>query len=103
MSDIVERLREVFQQRRYGEGAEYHPDFDLFDAAADEIERLREFSNDGFWAKTAREAQELVGKLTAEIDHLRAVAGAVSLEVFNYADVKANAKRAPHPEPGERS
>lgn len=38
---LVNRLREVFQERRYGGDAEYHPDFDLFDAAADEIDRLR--------------------------------------------------------------
>ncbi len=41
MTYVVERLREVFQRRRYGKGAEYDPDFDLFDVAADEIERLR--------------------------------------------------------------
>jgi hypothetical protein len=41
MTHLVERLREVFKERRYGAGAEYHPDFDLFDVAADEIERLR--------------------------------------------------------------
>ncbi len=39
MSDIVERLRDAFKRKRYGAG-EYDPDFDLFDAAADEIERL---------------------------------------------------------------
>lgn len=41
MSDLVERLREVFHQRRYGPNAEYDPDFDLFDVAADKIELLR--------------------------------------------------------------
>jgi hypothetical protein len=41
MTHLVERLREVFKERRYGAVAEYHPDFDLFDAAADEIERLQ--------------------------------------------------------------
>lgn len=41
MMDIVDRLREVFQQRRHGRDGEYEPDFDLFDVAADEIERLR--------------------------------------------------------------
>lgn len=38
---LVERLREAFKERRYGAGGEYHPDFDLFEAAADEIEKLR--------------------------------------------------------------
>ena len=42
---LIDRLREVFHARRYGDGAEYHPDFDLFDAAADEIERLRDEIN----------------------------------------------------------
>lgn len=41
MSNIAERLREVFRRRRYGHGDDYDPDFDLFDVAADEIERLR--------------------------------------------------------------
>lgn len=57
MSDLVEKLRETFKTRRYGSAGEYHPDFDLFDAAADEIERLR-----------------------TQIASLRQVAGAVSLE-----------------------
>lgn len=57
MTDIVESLRDTFKLRRYGAGSEYHPDFDLFDVAADEIERLR-----------------------ATIEQLRSVAGAVSLE-----------------------
>ena len=41
MTDLVETLRETFKRRRYEGDAEYHPDFDLFDVAADEIEKLR--------------------------------------------------------------
>lgn len=41
MTDLVDTLRETFNRRRYGADGEYHPDFDLFDVAADEIERLR--------------------------------------------------------------
>lgn len=42
MSDLVQKLRDAFQRKRYGDTpGEYDPDFDLFDVAADEIERLR--------------------------------------------------------------
>ena len=34
-------LREAFKRKRYGGGNDYDPDFDMFDAAADEIDRLR--------------------------------------------------------------
>lgn len=57
MSDLVQKLRDTFKQRRYGNENSYHPDFDLFDVAADEIESLR-----------------------AQLASLRQVAGAVSLE-----------------------
>lgn len=36
-----EKLREAFKRKRYGGGNDYDPDFDLFDVAADELERLR--------------------------------------------------------------
>jgi hypothetical protein len=35
---LVTSLREAFQRKRYGASADYDPDFDLFDAAADAIE-----------------------------------------------------------------
>lgn len=35
------KLRDAFERKRYGGAGEYDPDFDLFDAAATEIERLR--------------------------------------------------------------
>lgn len=35
---LVTSLREAFQRNRYGGDADYNPDFDLFDAAADAIE-----------------------------------------------------------------
>lgn len=38
MDDLVAKLREAFQRKRYGAG-EYDPDFDLFDAAADALEQ----------------------------------------------------------------
>jgi hypothetical protein len=38
MSDLLDKLREAFQRKRYGASADYDPDFDLFDAAADAIE-----------------------------------------------------------------
>jgi hypothetical protein len=41
-----EKLREVFKRKRYGGTGDYDPDFDLFDVAADEIERLRADFND---------------------------------------------------------
>lgn len=37
---LVIALREAFQRKRYGADADYDPDFDLFDAAADAIESL---------------------------------------------------------------
>ena len=46
MSDIVEQLRAAFQRKRYGGGDDYDPDFDLFDVAADEIERLAAIKKD---------------------------------------------------------
>jgi hypothetical protein len=77
MIDIVEPLREAFQRRRYGEGSDYHPDFDLFDVAADEIVRLR-----------------------AEVAQLHALAGGVSVEYFNYADFKRDLRmKSPKPDP----
>lgn len=41
-------LRDAFKRKRYGAG-EYEPDFDLFDAAADEIEGLRKALKDLLW------------------------------------------------------
>jgi hypothetical protein len=38
---LEEELREAFKRRRYGGEAEYDPDFDLLDAAADMIGWLR--------------------------------------------------------------
>ena len=60
-----EKLRDAFKRKRYGNG-EYDPDFDLFDVAADEIERLREV-RDGL----ANMADALLAK-DAEIERLRA-------------------------------
>lgn len=37
--DLPTRLREAFQRKRYGGDGDYDPDFDLFEAAADEIGR----------------------------------------------------------------
>ena len=79
-TDIVEKLRETFQRRRYGGDSEYHPDFDLFDVAADEIEKLR-----NAFASVSR------------------IAGAVSVEGNSYADIRANTKRAGTAGPGEPS
>lgn len=43
LDDLVRNLRAAFQRKRYGDAPpEYDPDFDLFDVAADEIERLEE-------------------------------------------------------------
>lgn len=38
--DLANKLRDAFKRKRYGSEGEYDPDFDLFDAAADEIDRL---------------------------------------------------------------
>ncbi len=40
MTDLSGKLREAFQRKRYGSDGEYDPDFDLFDAAAEAIDRL---------------------------------------------------------------
>ncbi len=71
MTDIVEKLREVFQNRRCGEGSEYHPDFDLFDVAADEIEKLRN-----------------------AMASMQRIAGAVSVEGHSYADIRKESRNA---------
>lgn len=65
MNDIVETLRETFERRRYGADAEYHPDFDLFDVAADEIQRLR-----------------------AKIEAISQVAGKASIDGITFAQIK---------------
>jgi hypothetical protein len=70
-TDIVEKLRETFQRRRYGGDSEYHPDFDLFDVAADEIEKLR-----NAFASVSR------------------IAGAVSVEGHSYADIRKEIRNA---------
>jgi hypothetical protein len=69
MSDLVAKLRDAFQRKRYGNTpGDYDPDFDLFDVAADEIERLR-----------------------AEHDNMLAVAGKVSFGP-SYADIAKDAR-----------
>jgi hypothetical protein len=73
MTDLVERLREAFQRKRYGAGGDYDPDFDLFDVAADELERLTKQCDAAHDYRVAMEhldAQTIVG-LRAEIERLR--------------------------------
>lgn len=47
MTDLTQKLRAAFQKFRYGEGlGDYHPELDLLDVAADEIERLKSIIRD---------------------------------------------------------
>lgn len=55
MTDLSEKLREAFKRKRYVAGDDYDPDFDLFDAAADEIERLTRYNK--FWKSMAKLAK----------------------------------------------
>jgi hypothetical protein len=39
-AELVKRAREIFQQRRYGGGSDYEPDFDILQPLADRLEAL---------------------------------------------------------------
>jgi hypothetical protein len=73
MTDIIEPLRAAFQRKRYGGGDDYDPDYDLFDVAADEIERLRALLGKLHWKSIDKDNMEYRCDITCYVmDEIRA-------------------------------
>ena len=82
VSELPAKLREAFERKRYGIG-EYDPDFDLLDAAADEIERLN----------NAAEAQkDISGMLRAQLRMFGHIPCVVENEEVGKAERQMRAK-----------